>query len=242
MALSRWGAVRAGLARASALSAAGGDWERRNKLKAYEAVFAIASRRGGEACASLLDCVATFSATELMPYATLVFYAVLFGLLSLPRPELKARVVDCPEIVAALPDAPDLSRLLTCLHACDYRGFFVALDALNPALDADALLAPHARFLRRELCLVALAQYFEPYRTVQLDAMAAAFGVSRGFMDAQLAQAIAARRLQAKIDRVDGVVHTTRPDAKNAAYTRALKAGDALLTRVQNLSKVIDIE
>lgn len=54
--------LRRTLDRARALSAAGGDWERRNKLKVYEAVEAMATRRFDEAAKLLLDCIATFSA------------------------------------------------------------------------------------------------------------------------------------------------------------------------------------
>ena len=51
-----------------------------------------------------------------------------------------------------------------------------------------------------------------------------------------------AGRLAAKVDRVAGVVQTARPDANNALYQAAIKQGDALLNRVQKLSKVVDIE
>ena len=53
---------------------------------------------------------------------------------------------------------------------------------------------------------------------------------------------IVAGRLAAKVDRVAGVVQTARPDANNALYQAAIKQGDALLNRVQKLSKVVDIE
>ena len=51
-----------------------------------------------------------------------------------------------------------------------------------------------------------------------------------------------AGRLPAKVDKVAGVVETARPDAKTALYQQAIKQGDALLNRVQRLSKVVDLE
>jgi hypothetical protein len=39
--------------------------------------------------------------------------------------------------------------------------------------------------------------------------------------------------------QVSGVVETTRPDARNAQYAAVIKDGDALLNRVQKLSRVI---
>jgi len=53
-------------------------------------------------------------------------------------------------------------------------------------------------------------QFLESYKSVRLEAMAAAFGVSSDFMDSELAAFIAAGRLPAKIDKVAGVVETSR--------------------------------
>lgn len=52
----------------------------------------------------------------------------------------------------------------------------------------------------------------ESYKSVKLEAVAAAFGVSAEFMDAELADFIVAGRLSAKIDKVAGVVETNRRD------------------------------
>lgn len=54
-----------------------------------------------------------------------------------------------------------------------------------------------------------------------------------------LARFIAAGRLSCTIDRVSGIVETHRPDAKNARYAAVIKQGDAVLTSVQRLSRVI---
>ena len=52
---------------------------------------------------------------------------------------------------------------------------------------------------------------------------------------------IAAGRLHAKIDKVNGIVETNRPDSKNQQYQNAIKQGDLLLNRIQKLSRVINI-
>ena len=54
-----------------------------------------------------------------------------------------------------------------------------------------------------------------------------------------LARFIAAGRLSCTIDRVASIVETHRPDAKNARYAAVIKQGDAVLTSVQRLSRVI---
>lgn len=74
-----------------------------------------------------------------------------------------------------------------------------------------------------------------------LEGVASAFGVSPAFMDAELARFIASRRLNAKINKVSGVVESTRPNTKNAMYEDVLRRGDALMSRVQRLARALDV-
>jgi hypothetical protein len=46
----------------------GGDWDRRNRLKVYEALSFIMSRNFSKAAELLLDCIATFTCVELTSY------------------------------------------------------------------------------------------------------------------------------------------------------------------------------
>ena len=100
--------------------------------------------------------------------------------------------------------------------------------------NADALAHTQAR-------IVAYTQYLESYHTVELSSMAATFGVGAAFLDSELSELVACGRLSCKIDKVKGVVCSNRPDSKNALYQQTIKQGDALLNRIQKLSRVITI-
>jgi 26S proteasome regulatory subunit N7 len=58
----------------------------------------------------------------------------------------------------------------------------------------------------------------ESYKTVRLNNMAEAFGVSIDFIDRELSELIASRRLACKIDKVEGIVETDRIDERNNLY------------------------
>jgi 26S proteasome regulatory subunit N7 len=242
MARGDWRAVQAELGAAAAIAAKGGDWERRNRLKVYSALAKLATRDLPGAAAALVEAVPTFTATELCPYATLVLYAAATGAAALPRPDLKSSVIDSPEVRAVAAGDPALASFLDDLHACKYSAFMSALASLADRVGSDRLVAPHARHWARCVRGVAYSQFLEPYRAVTVDAMAAAFGVSPAFIDAELADLIASGRVPARIDRVAGTVLTRRPDARAARLASALKAGDALLNRLQRLSKLADHE
>ena len=54
----------------------------------------------------------------------------------------------------------------------------------------------------------AYSQLLESYRSLTLESLSTAFGVSTDFIDAELARFIALRGLKCTIDKVNGVVET----------------------------------
>eukprot|EP00967_Tisochrysis_lutea_P123153 scaffold204586_cov19-Tisochrysis_lutea.AAC.3 len=119
-----WHAVKDLLAKAQRLCDSGGDWERKNKLKVYQAVFAMYSRDFKLASSLFHEALATFSATELFPYSRVVFYAVITSIIAMDRVALKAKVVDAPEVLTTINQNPALQQFLDALYGCQYKQFF----------------------------------------------------------------------------------------------------------------------
>jgi len=94
--------VKKTIERAETLVESGGDWDRRNRLKAYKGMHLLTIRSYSLAAPLLLDGLSTFTSYELCSYSGLVIYSVLAGSLSLKRVDFKAKVVDAPEIRAIL--------------------------------------------------------------------------------------------------------------------------------------------
>jgi len=218
----------------------GGDWDRRNRLKVYNGLHLLSIRqfkRGGEL---LLDALSTFTATELLSYNDFVGLTVIANTLGLKRVDLKKKLINASEVNQVLPEIPVLGDLVKNLYECHYDKFFMALATLEQThLIPSRLLSPHARFYTREMRILAYTQLLESYRSLTLDSLCSAFGVGRGWVDAELSRFIAAGRLHASIDKVHGIVETTRPSLKNAQYETVVKQGDVLLNEVQRLSKVL---
>ncbi|CAA7401753.1 unnamed protein product [Spirodela intermedia] len=219
----------------------GGDWERKNRLKVYEGLFCLSTRNFKKAADLFLDSISTFTTYELFPYDTFIFYTVLASVISLDRVSLKQKVVDAPEILAVIGKIPHLAEFLNSLHGCQYKSFFSAFSGLTKQIKLDRYLQPHFRYYMREVRTVVYSQFLESYKSVTMEAMARAFGVSVDFIDLELSRFIAAGKLHCKIDKVAGVLETNRPDAKNALYQATIKQGDFLLNRIQKLSRVIDM-
>lgn len=103
--------VKKNVDRCQQLVESGGDWDRRNRLKAYTGLHLLTIRAHKDAAPLLLDSLSTFTSTELCSYSSLVVYATLAGAVALPRRDFKAKVVDAPEVRAVFGADNDQDRL-----------------------------------------------------------------------------------------------------------------------------------
>lgn len=234
------GLINTYVTKAEALIEEGGDWDRRNRLKVYNGLKLLSVRqfkRGGEL---LLDALSTFTATELISYNDFVTLTVISNALTLKRVDLKKKVIGAPEVNQVLPEIPVLGELIKSLYNCRYDKFFSALATLEQThLLPSRILSPHTRYYAREMRILAYSQLLESYRSLTLDSLAAAFGVTVDYIDNELSRFIANGRLHCSIDKVNDIVETTRPSLKSAQYEQVVKQGDVLLNEVQRLSKVL---
>ncbi|RXN04234.1 26S proteasome non-ATPase regulatory subunit 6 [Labeo rohita] len=151
------------------------------------------------------------------------------------------KVIKGAEILEVLHSLPAVRQYLFSLYECRYSVFFQSLARVEQEMKQDWLFAPHYRYYVREMRILAYSQLLESYRSLTLGYMAEAFGVSTEFIDQELSRFIAAGRLHCKIDKVNEIVETNRPDSKNWQYQETIKKGDLLLNRVQKLSRVINM-
>lgn len=229
------------IASADKLISGGGDWDRRNRLKVYSALQKLLHRDTEAAASLLLDGIATFNCVEICTYPEFITYAMLTNLLHLPRPTLKKKIIDGPEILSVAKQIPAVLKLVKSFYDCHYADYLRTMLEVEAVLKADRYLAPHASYWMRELHVLAYKQFLDAYQSVRLSAMAEAFQVSQDFIDHHASRMIAADRLSAKIDKFGGVIETNRPDLKNAQYRDMIQKGDLLLNRVQKLARVVDL-
>jgi len=105
--------------KAAKLAEAGGDWDRRNRLKVYSSLSKLLVRDVKGAASLLIDCIATFSCTELCSYTDFVGYTIVSNILYIPRTELKSKIIDGPEILSVASDIPVVvSSVLVCAQIC----------------------------------------------------------------------------------------------------------------------------
>ncbi len=218
---------------------AGGDWDRKNRYKAYQGIYLVSVRQFSEASTVLLDSISTFTSTELCSYEDIIKYAVTSGLISLSRTDLKQKVIDAPEVLASRQSMEDLESCVNSLYLSDYAPFFTSLASVQGRLAESRYTAPHVSYFIRALRLRAYNQLLQSYSSLSLQSMAKSFGVSVEWLDADLAKFVRVGKLSAVIDRVNGIVETRRSDGKNEAYAKVVAEGDKLLNKLQKYQNAL---
>jgi 26S proteasome regulatory subunit N7 len=68
-----------------------------------------------------VDVLPTFNCPEVMSYDTLVFYAVVTGLICLDRLSLRKKVIDSSEAIVSLLKQPELKSYLESFYYARYK-------------------------------------------------------------------------------------------------------------------------
>ncbi|KAI8006227.1 26S proteasome non-ATPase regulatory subunit 6 [Camellia lanceoleosa] len=207
--------------------------KKKNRLKVYEGLYYMSTRNFKKANSLFLDSISTFTTYELFPYDNFIFYTVLTSIISLDRVSLKQKLM-LLRSSQLLRKSCYLLGFLNSLYDCQYN-WPDGANKIGP------LFASPLPVYIRKVRTVVYSQFLESYKSVIIEAMAKAFGVTVEFIDLELLRFIAAGKLHCKIDKVADVLETNRLDAKNALCQSTIKQGDFLLNRIQKLSRVIDL-
>jgi 26S proteasome regulatory subunit N7 len=156
--------LKSELAEAKELIEKGGDWDRRNRLKVYEALYLVACREIKKAAVLFLECIATFNCAELLSYEHFMFFAVVTNIMSLDRLNLNKKLLANPEVISVTATLPNLKNLMHTIYNCDYSGFFKSMVDINDQITVDRYIGSHATYVFREYRVLAYAQFLEAYR------------------------------------------------------------------------------
>lgn len=232
----------------------GGDWSARNKLKAYDGIWSLAIRDFNRAAKLFVDVVPTFESYELADFSTIIKYTVYSSMIAFPRYELKKTLMHHGVMAQALnSDSKELKDYFVSLYEGQYSKFLVYLARIEKNMKQDPLLHPHYKYYVQEMRLLAYKQILQAYRSLSLDYMAESFGVTKAFVEKEVARFAAAGRLTCKIDHVAGAVVTSStskcglqlgaPESRlerGILYQTTVKKGDILLNRLKKLARVMD--
>ena len=192
----------------------GADWDKKNKFKVFHGVYCMLIRDFKQAADLLLSCVASFTCVELMDYTQFVFYAVVMGMMTQDRKTIKKQIIHSSDVLSVIRDVPALKQFVESFYNCEYQSFFAAFVDILDQISNDQYLKEHVSYYGKQMRLVAYRQYLESFKSVTIENMAKAFGVTVPFLDGELSNFIYNGKINCKIDKVTGVIESNRPNRK----------------------------
>ena len=219
----------------------GGDWEKKNRLKVYEGLYFIFNRNFKDAGKNFLDALMTFTSYELFDFKTFVFYTAVINIISVDRKTLKEKIIDNSDVLSCINDIPHLQKFLNTFYDGEYAEFFKELYHIIQVLKRDFYLSQHYNYFINEMRIKVYSQFLQSYKTVTMDNMAAVFGVSTNFIDRELSNFISQGRINAKIDKVSGIIETNHNEQNVDLYQAAIRDSDILISKIHKLSKLLEI-
>jgi len=171
-------ALKKDIATCHSLIEEGADWDKKNKLKIYEGVYAMMIQDFQRAADLFVSSIATFTCTELLDYKQFIFYAVTMALVTQDRKTLKKHIIHSSDVLSVIRDIPHLKQYVESFYNCEYRLFFEAFAEILDTISKDEYLKDHQGYYAKEMRLVAYRQYLESFKSVTIENMARAFGVT----------------------------------------------------------------
>ena len=219
----------------------GGDWEKKNRLKVYMGLYYIFTKNFKDAGKNFLDALMTFTSYELFDFKTFVFYTAVINIISVDRKTLKEKIIDNSDVLSCINEIPHLEKFLNTFYDGEYAQFFLELYYIIQRLKNDFYLSKHYNYYINEIRIKAYSQFLQSYKTVSMDNMASVFGVSTNFIDRELSNFISQGRINAKIDKVSGIIECSQNEQNIDLYQETIRDSDILISKIHKLSKLLEI-
>ena len=219
----------------------GGDWEKKNRLKVYSGLYLVFTRDFKTAGKNFLEALMTFTSYELFDFKTFVFYTAVINIISVDRKTLKEKIIDNSDVLSCINDIPHLQKFLNSFYDGQYAEFFKELFYIIQVIKKDFYLSKHYNYYINEIRVKVYSQFLQSYKTVTMENMAAVFGVSINFIDRELSNFISQGRINAKIDKVSGIIECNHNEQNIDLYQATIRDSDILISKIHKLSKLLEI-
>ncbi|KAI0299370.1 G protein pathway suppressor 1 [Multifurca ochricompacta] len=190
------------------------------------------------------DLLQPMSAASLAPWTGTIVsagdigvYATLCALATLGRAELKSRVVEGEGLAG---EGEGMKELLDAWMASNFRAVLELLERFSARHLLDPLLGPHVANLTALIRSRAVVLYFQPFATIRLERMSAAFGWTVEDTEKEVVALIQRGDILGRVDSQNKILKARSTNPRAQLYAHALRAGaemqratDKLLLRLR---------
>ncbi|KAI0033004.1 26S proteasome subunit RPN7-domain-containing protein [Vararia minispora EC-137] len=159
-------------------------------------------------------------------------YGTLCALATMERAEVKRRYAAGD---SALGEGEGMKDLVDAWLGSRFKNVIQLLDKHSTRFALDPLLAPHLTALTQALRSRALTLYFQPFSTIRLERMSAAFGWTLDETEREVVALIRRGEIAGRVDSSNKVLRARQRDERTVVYDRALRRGQEMERATERL-------
>ena len=168
-----------------------------------------------------------FSISRVISRKDLALYVIILSLSELNRMEIKDKVLKNPMISQIMESYPGASNIFEDYLNGKYETFQQQMNEIEKHMHFDLNFGKHTgKQIFRDIRMKALRQYVLPYKVVDMNEIAKAFGIPLGQIEKDLATLITQGHIRAKIDSFKKLLHSRKENTQLHMYQNAKELGE----------------
>ncbi|TRM67147.1 G protein pathway suppressor 1 [Schizophyllum amplum] len=156
----------------------------------------------------------------------IAIYGTLCALSSYSRSAIKAQILENSVFGAYIEQEPYVRELIEAYMGSKFKIVLELLSRYSTRHALDIHLHPHASALTTSIRNWAVKLYFQPFQSIKLDRMSAAFGWSVEEVERQVVRLIQNGEISARVDSQNKILLAKKTDYRADLFERAMKAGN----------------
>ncbi|KAJ6613626.1 G protein pathway suppressor 1 [Mycena sp. CBHHK59/15] len=162
---------------------------------------------------------------KLVAPGDIAIYGTLCALSSLPRSALKSQILENSTFGVYVEQEPYVRELVEAYMSSNFKTVLELLSRYSTRHYLDIYLAHHVQELTNMIRDWAVVLYFQPFASIKLDRMSAAFGWTVEEVEQQVVTLIQSKSIHGRVDSQNKILYAKKTDYRAELFARAIKAG-----------------
>ncbi|PPQ85556.1 hypothetical protein CVT25_006726 [Psilocybe cyanescens] len=162
---------------------------------------------------------------KLIAPGDIAIYGTLCALATFPRSTIKTRISENSIFGAYIEQEPYIRELIEAYMNSNFKTVLELLSRYSTRHAADIHLSPHVNDLVSAIRNSAVVLYFQPFATIKLERMSAAFGWTVEEVEYHVVNLIQAGDIQGRVDSQNKILKAKKTDYRDELFARTIKAG-----------------
>jgi len=162
---------------------------------------------------------------KLVAPGDIAIYGTLCALATFQRPAIKSRILENSIFGSYIEQEPYIRELTEAYMNSNFKVVLELLSRYSTRHCIDVHLSPHVHDLTNLIRNRAVVLYFQPFATIKLDRMSAAFGWTIEEVEYHVVNLIQSGDIQGRVDSQNKILQAKKTDYRAELFARAMKAG-----------------